>query len=65
MVCVWRGRSCPDGNCVQPGQHEVAVTDVIRSELLHLQIRFVAATMSLIVLIAYLLLAVYRYMSYR
>ncbi len=41
------------------------MTDVIRSELLHLQIRFVAATMSLIVLIAYLLLAVYRYMSYR
>ena len=46
------------------GQHEVAVSDVISSDLLHLQIQFVAATMSLIVLMTYLLLAVYRYMSY-
>ncbi|WP_300678203.1 GGDEF domain-containing protein [uncultured Gemmiger sp.] len=41
------------------------MSDVIRSDLLHLQIRFVAATMSLIMLRTYLLLAVYRYMSYR
>lgn len=47
------------------GQHEVVVSDVIRSDLLHLQIQFVAATMSLIVLMACLLLAVYRYMSYQ
>lgn len=47
------------------GQHEIAVSDVISSDLLHLQIQFVAATMSLIVLMAYLLLAVYRYMSYQ
>ncbi len=47
------------------GQHDIAVSAVIRSDLLHLQIQFVAATMSLIVLMAYLLLAVYRYMSYQ
>lgn len=46
-------------------QHDIAVSAVVSSDLLHLQIQFVAATMSLIVLMAYLMLAIYRYMSYQ
>ena len=47
------------------GQHHIAVSNGIGSDLLHLQIQFVAATMSLIVVMAVLLLAVYRYISYQ
>lgn len=47
------------------GQHGVAVTDVISADLFRLQIQFLIASLSLNFISIFLLISIYRYMSYR
>lgn len=46
-------------------RYGVAVPDHLNDDLLHLQIQFTMAIMALVVLMAFLLLAIYRYISFQ
>lgn len=47
------------------GRHGIAVSDAISSDLLHLQIQFLVASLCLNIISVILLLSVYKYMSYK
>ncbi|MCI9676385.1 MAG: diguanylate cyclase [Lachnospiraceae bacterium] len=47
------------------GQHGVAVSDVISFDLLHLQIQFLIAFLALNLISVIMLMAIYKYMSYK
>lgn len=46
-------------------QHKIQVTDVIESDLLHLQIQFLVAMLALDFILILTMLMIYRYMKYR
>ena len=47
------------------GRHGIAVSYAISSDLLHLQIQFLVASLCLNIISVILLLSVYKYMSYK
>lgn len=47
------------------GQHGVVVSEIISTDLLHLQVQFLIASLSLNVISVILLISIYKYMSYK